>query len=292
MEETSVVPPGPDLLPSPRPPSIKPLFLVVGFFLVAAFTAFATYFISASRFSVEKKATGEGHVVCEPLGDKYNANQIKVTNNTNQPVEIIWAYTQCDLSQWTGAEAPICRDNPSGRTPVTVQSDGETIATMNVDCGKYGQLDAWQNPDVMTRRPELECWNPATGAYWIAAYSDAAAPGIAYSFKKGAAECISPTPSTTPIVCVSMTASKPAGGSLASLKVGEVVQFVVTPSDPLAVVEAAAVRIMKNGVKVVDLMAKQSGTDSDKWTATYTIPEGGEGNYEALGFIKVGGVWK
>lgn len=89
--------------------------------------------------------------------------------------------------------------------------------------------------------------------------------------------------------CSGLTAFKEGSSppSSANLKEGDLIRFVITPS---GTVEAAVVRLFKNGVKVGDLSA--SIYEVSKWSATYTIPAGGAGNYEALGFVKVGSDWK
>lgn len=101
-----------------------------------------------------------------------------------------------------------------------------------------------------------------------------------------------PTPTSITVVCSSLTAFKEGSSppSLANLKVGDTIRFVITPSSGTGSVQNAAVRLFKNGNKVSDLFA--GAYPGSKWTATYIIPSGGEGNYEAFGLIKVGGQWK
>ena len=101
-----------------------------------------------------------------------------------------------------------------------------------------------------------------------------------------------PTPTPTTGVepcCTNLTLVKvlPDGttGGLTDLKVGDSIRATITFS---GTVENVAVRIKKGGVKMSDKLA--GGSKTNTWSSEFTIPATGE--YEILGFVKVGGVWK
>ena len=101
----------------------------------------------------------------------------------------------------------------------------------------------------------------------------------------------SPTPTPTGVqpCCTNLTIAKVLAdgttGPLTDLQVGDSIRATITFS---GTVENVAVRLKRGGVKVLDKLA--GGSKTNTWSADFTISAAGE--YEILGFVKVGGIWK
>jgi hypothetical protein len=99
---------------------------------------------------------------------------------------------------------------------------------------------------------------------------------------------LSPTPGQTS--CSTLQAYKVTGSgdlTLASeIKAGDVIRFIITP---VGLVDKAAVRIKKDGVDFRTLSC-QKLTAENKWTVDFLFEA--NAGYEAVGYVKSGGVWK
>lgn len=282
---------------------LKPLLFGFLFMIAVASAVFGLYMTQKGGFSLFNKAAEQGKLICMPIDTSGNAidnsvgyNRIKVINNTGETVHVQWGHTFCPVSQWTSTPPPICKDNQSIYAEVLAPG-AEKIFEMNVACETYGQLDVWQNPDTsfnpITEKNQringAECFNSLKNAFWNTAYEGG--PSIAYTFAKNEQACsaVTPTPTIPATVCSTLTAVKVNGADLSNLTAGETVRFTITAVGTKTV-ESAAVRLLKNGEKVADLICTKQA--DSRWTVDLTVPAGSEGSYEALGFIKVDGVWK
>lgn len=177
-----------------------------------------------------------------------------------------------------------------GDRPTIYVQAGETLDAPTVKVSKDGS----KIEDLILVPGSVTCssgrcnhqFTPLTSAFSVGTYTfEFFVEGIAASC---AVRTVTVSSGET-AVCTELTAFKEGSSppSSANLKEGDTVRFVITPS---GTVEAAVVRLFKDGVKVGDLSA--SIYQISKWSVTYTIPVGGGGSYEAQGFVKAGGVWK
>lgn len=214
---------------------------------------------------------------------------MRVINNTGQPVHIIWQYNFCSMTD-AGSCPSICRDQTTlSQNSVTIAKDETKDFTVDVPCSFYGQLDIHQNKASYQGEPQC---TKNDGSNWIPAVPDS--PAIAFTYGKGETTCPVSTPTPTggqTAVCLSLTAFKLETDppSLENLKPGDTVRFSITPEGNITGVQAAMIRLLKNGIKIGDFA---TSLYQGKWINNYMIPPSGAGSYEVLGFIKINGVWK
>lgn len=318
----------PESLPPPSAKAlVKPALLVtlIVLVVVASVNAFFLTQKKEKKFVIQERATPLETIACsggvksEHINSTYGCSGTccplgkvndygKVSGNINVTFgfgDTNPCMAAAGETQTYSIEIIKCTDDDVNRCKYGAYSDYEkgtritsTCQNLVVNDSGMGQLNYnYDLPgpgcyqfDICPAGPDQSCYRKTTGE-----------AGVAFGFRTNyGVECKdspTPTPTNTPMptatpivtaVCSTLVAKKDGSSDLSGLKAGEKITFTITTSG-LGVVEAAAVRLKKDGIKLIDIVDTNG---ADGWSVVYDIPASGAGNYEAQGFIKVGGVWK
>ncbi len=195
-----------------------------------------TLYLVQRNQDIRDHAAGENQLVCMPIDDsgnitaeKYRYNRIKVTNNTGGNV-IIWIQENlCDYKGTMPSAGYRC-DNYHRRYNDTVGPGQSKIYSMDVPCGKIGQLDIAQD-DAQMGTYVPDCYNTTDQQIWSG--------GISFTIKADTrTNCcpqvnlsvlpsqVSPggkvtfdASSSQPLVCVEMQSVNGTTGSLSPTRI-------------------------------------------------------------------------